>query len=50
MKCRGFKGKFYSLARFEASAASWLFSVLMILVCGALVIMETHGYQIGWHG
>jgi cobalt/nickel transport system permease protein len=50
MKCRGFRGKFYSLARFEASGTSWLFGALMLLVCATLIILETHLFSVGLHG
>ena len=40
MLCRGFKGKFYSLQEFQIDSASWMFSILMTAVIGALVFWE----------
>ncbi len=48
MKCRGFRGRFYSLARFRASAGSWLFALLMAAVCTGLIWMQTKGFSIGF--
>ncbi len=48
MKCRGFRGRFYSLARFKASGASWLFALLMAAVCTGLIWMQTQGFRIGF--
>ncbi len=47
MKCRGFRGRFYSLSHFRASAGSWFFALLMAAVCAALVWMQTKGFRIG---
>lgn len=40
MLCRGFKGKFYSLQKFQISSASWMFSILMTVIIGGLVFWE----------
>jgi len=50
MKCRGFRGKFYSLAYFRASVASWLFALMMALVCTGLILLQTTGITIGLYG
>lgn len=41
MKCRGFKGRFYSLAHFRATFASWLFALVMAAVCAGLILLQT---------
>ena len=40
MLCRGFNGKFYSLQEFRTTAASWIFSIIMMLLIIALIVME----------
>jgi cobalt/nickel transport system permease protein len=40
MLCRGFNGKFYSLQEFQTTAASWIFSIIMMLLIIALIVME----------
>jgi len=40
MLCRGFNGKFYSLQEFQTTAASWIFSLIMMLLIIALIVME----------
>lgn len=44
MLCRGFRGRFYTLARFEPSVRNWIFSILMAGVIAGLVVMEINGY------
>ena len=40
MRCRGFKGKFYSLQEFRAGWQSWIFSILMLVCIVGLSLME----------
>lgn len=40
MCCRGFKGRFYSLVEFRASAGNWLFAAVMIMVMIGLAVLE----------
>ena len=40
MRCRGFSGRFYTLAEFESSFSNWIFSVLMGLAIISLLILE----------
>ena len=40
MLCRGFKGKFYSLHKFQIGSAGWMFSILMTAIIGGLVFWE----------
>jgi len=44
MLCRGFRGRFYTLARFKPSARNWIFSILMAGVIAGLIVMEINGY------
>ena len=40
MRCRGFKGKFYSLQEFQTSPASWAFTIMMTAIMVGLIYME----------
>ncbi len=40
MRCRGFDGRFYTLAEFRTSLSSWLFMVFMTAVTLFLIAME----------
>ncbi|MFP4573765.1 MAG: cobalt ECF transporter T component CbiQ [Desulfobacterales bacterium] len=40
MQCRGFTGKFYSLAEFRASGKNYIFSILLILAGSAMLLLE----------
>jgi cobalt/nickel transport system permease protein len=40
MRCRGFKGRFYSLGSFPPSNRNWVFSALMASVISLLIILE----------
>ena len=40
MRCRGFKGKFYSLQEFQTSPASWAFTIMMTAIMIGLIYME----------
>ena len=40
MRCRGFKGKYYSLTEFQADAKSWVFVALVSVVTLGIVILE----------
>lgn len=40
MRCRGFKGKFYSLQEFQIKATSWLFAIIMTAIIIGLILME----------
>ncbi|MCP4692514.1 MAG: cobalt ECF transporter T component CbiQ [Desulfobacterales bacterium] len=40
MKCRGFKGKFYTLADFPVTPANWVFAAIMTIVLAGLVYLE----------
>jgi len=44
MLCRGFRGRFYTLARFKPSVRNWIFSILMAGVIAGLIVMEINGY------
>ncbi|MDY6906425.1 MAG: cobalt ECF transporter T component CbiQ [Thermodesulfobacteriota bacterium] len=44
MRCRGFKGRFYSLAGFRLTRASWLFAGLMTFIVLAIGILEWGPY------
>jgi len=44
MLCRGFRGRFYTLARFKPSTRNWIFSILMSGVIAGLIVMEIKGY------
>ncbi|MGM0451556.1 MAG: cobalt ECF transporter T component CbiQ [Thermodesulfobacteriota bacterium] len=45
MRCRGFTGRFYSLAEFRPSAGSWIFSTFMAFISAGLIFLEwfSHG-------
>jgi len=43
MRCRGFKGRFYSLKKFDASAQNWIFSILMTMAVTVLCGLEWGG-------
>lgn len=45
MRCRGFKGKYYSLAEFQADRKSWVF--VTVFTAGALAVI---GLEIALHG
>ncbi len=40
MKCRGFKGKFYTLVDFHVTPANWIFAAIMTTVIMALAYLE----------
>ena len=40
MRCRGFKGKFYSLQEFQTNATSWVFAIMMTIFMVGLALME----------
>jgi cobalt/nickel transport system permease protein len=44
MLCRGFKGRFYTLAGFRPFIWNWIFSILMAGVMAGLVVMEISAY------
>ncbi len=44
MLCRGFRGRFYTLARFKPSVRNWVFSILMAGVTAGLIVMEINSY------
>ena len=44
MRCRGFNGKFYSLADFHVSAPSWIFSGIMTGVTLGILFLEIYFY------
>lgn len=43
MRCRGFKGKFYTLARFRFSRISWVFGGLMGMMIIGIGFLELYG-------
>ena len=40
MRCRGFKGKFYSLQEFHVDIASWIFALIMTAIMIGLILIE----------
>jgi cobalt/nickel transport system permease protein len=40
MLCRGFKGKFYILERYEFHASDWLFGIISLLFIAGLVVLQ----------
>ena len=40
MKCRGFQGRFYTLAEFQPSAINWLFSAIIVLCLAGIAYLE----------
>lgn len=40
MLCRGFKGKFYILERYEFHASDWLFGIISLLFIAGLVVIQ----------
>jgi cobalt/nickel transport system permease protein len=40
MRCRGFKGKFYSLQEFQTNVTSWVFAIMMTAIIVGLVVIE----------
>ncbi|RLC30645.1 MAG: cobalt ECF transporter T component CbiQ [Deltaproteobacteria bacterium] len=40
MRCRGFKGKYYSLTGFQADTKSWVFVTLMLGITTGIILME----------
>lgn len=44
MRCRGFRGKFYSLAGFRVTPASCVFAVAMACIVMAIGFVEWYGY------
>lgn len=40
MRCRGFKGKYYSLTDFDADAKSWVFMILVVGLTTGILLME----------
>jgi cobalt/nickel transport system permease protein len=40
MRCRGFKGKFYSLQEFQTNTKSWVFAIMMMIFIVGLIFME----------
>ena len=42
MRCRGFKGKYYSLAEYHADAKSWIFMGLALGFTLIIIIFEIH--------
>ena len=49
MVCRGFKGRFYSLDEFQPFGGNFLFSILMIAVILAIIILEKNALWIMLH-
>lgn len=45
MRCRGFKGKYYSLTEFQFNAQSWIFFMILSILTVGMVVVETlyHG-------
>ncbi len=44
MLCRGFKGRFYSLAEFRYTTQSWVFGGVMLMLTAAIAWLEAVGY------
>lgn len=44
MACRGFKGRFYSLAEYKASRGNWFFLALMLWMTLVLIFLEIWPY------
>jgi len=40
MRCRGFKGKYYSLTDFKADTKSWVFAILVFGLTTGIILME----------
>jgi cobalt/nickel transport system permease protein len=50
MRCRGFKGKYYSLAEFQADRKSWVFVTIFTACALAIIGIEIMGTEIVLHG
>ena len=46
MRCRGFKGKYYSLSSFKADAKSWVFVTTIFGLTTGIIFMEVFGFAI----
>lgn len=44
MRCRGFNGRFFSLAEFEVTKANYIFAGLMAAACAAIIGLEFFPY------
>ena len=44
MRCRGFKGKYYSLSSFQADAKSWVFVTTIFGLTAGIIFMEVFGF------